>query len=166
MHLHPIKKYFINCFLLFLPVIVWNIALTPFLPAAYQPDVFGSNVPGWLTDAENGSRIVVFLLAFLMPLSVTTRMQRIGVRFYIIGLLLYFASWIALIVFPDSAWSTGVTGFSAPAWTPLFWLSGIAFTGTSFYFQWPYRKWYFMVAVLLFLVFHNAHTLIVYFNTR
>lgn len=137
MNPRSIKKYFLNCFLLMLPVIAWNITLTPLLPAAYQPDVFEKEIPAWLTYAENGSRIVVFLLTFLMPLSVTTRTRRKGVYLYVTGLLLYFASWIALIVFPDSVWSTGLTGFSAPAWTPLFWLTGIACVGNSFYFQLP-----------------------------
>lgn len=149
-----------------LPVIAWNIVLTPFLPAAYQPDVFEKEIPAWLTYSENASRIGVFLLTFLMPLAVNDRTQRKGVYLYVAGLLLYFASWVVLIVFPESAWSNSLAGFSAPAWTPLFWLAGMACIGDSFYFRLPYRRWYFIVVALLFLVFHNAHTILVYFNTR
>ncbi|MBX9450195.1 MAG: hypothetical protein KL787_10965 [Taibaiella sp.] len=160
------KKYFLNCFLLMLPVIIWNSILTPLLPALYQPDVFENNIPGWLTYAENTSRILVFLLTLLMPLSLITPAQWKGLFLYVTGLLLYFASWIILLVFPGSTWSMGLLGFSAPAWTPLFWLAGIACLGHSFYFRMRYRKWYFISAALLFLVFHNMHTIMVYFHSR
>lgn len=165
MNTSAVKKHFFNCFLLMLPVIIWNSIWTPFLPAPYQPDVFENDIPGWLIYAENASRIVLFLLTLLMPLSVTTPKQRKGMYLYVTGLLLYFASWTALLVLPASAWSTGWIGFSAPAWTPVFWLAGIACLGHSFYFRLQYRKWYFISVALLFLVVHNTHTMLVYFHT-
>lgn len=167
MNIDPAKKYFLNCFLLMLPVIIWNIALMPLLPAPFQPDIFRKDIPSFLLYAENGSRIVLFLLALLMPLDIVTARQKKGMYLYITGMLLYFASWIALIVFPDSGWSRSLTGFAAPAYTPLIWLTGVTWTGSSFYyFGLPYRRWHFMLASVLFLVFHNAHTMMVYFRLR
>jgi hypothetical protein len=35
------------------------------------------------------------------------------------GTLVYFASWVILMVAPGSSWSTSALGFVAPAHTPL-----------------------------------------------
>jgi hypothetical protein len=50
-------------------------------------------------------------------------------------MIIYFASWLLLIVRPDAAWSRSAAGLLAPAYTPLIWLAGIALVGGS----WPYE---------------------------
>ncbi len=85
-----------------------------------------------------------------------------GLGLYIVGLAVYFASWLALIYFPESWWSLSLFGFLAPAYTPITWLVGIALIGREFYFNLRYRLWFFLVPSIAFLVFHNAHTIIVY----
>lgn len=166
MKVDAIKKYLLNCFLLTIPIIVWNIVLTSKLPQAYQPEIFWKDIPNWLKYAENISRILVFMLIFLMPLSISTLTQKRGLILYLVGTILYFASWLVLIYFPDSKWSSNIFGFMAPAYTPLLWLTGIGFIGNSFYFNLPYKRWFFILAAIIFLIFHNFHAITIYFRIQ
>lgn len=115
---------------------------------------------------ENSSRILVFALTLLMPLRILTRAQKTGLFLYLGGITIYFISWLALIYFPDSVWSTSLPGFSAPAYTPFFWLMGIGLIGDSFYFNLRYTRFYFLLASILFLLFHNVHTITIYYRTH
>lgn len=155
-------KYLLNCFLLTLPVMAWNLLFADVLPQAYQPAVFGNGIPPVITYGENISRFLIFLLTFLMPLKLTGKTQKAGLILYSCGLMLYVASWLALMYFPASTWSNNRAGFSAPAWTPLFWLAGIGLTGNRFYFRFPYGRMVYFIVCFLFLAFHNIHTWMVY----
>lgn len=161
-----IKKYLGNCFILILPILIWNILLTDHLPKTYQPEVFSKDIPSSIMYGEQISRIIIFLLAFLMPLDISrsNRGQRLGLYIYIVGVLLYFASWIMLIGLRNSAWSNSMVGFSAPAITPALWLAGIGLIGNSFYFNLPFRRWPFMFISAIFLFFHISHTIGVYYT--
>jgi hypothetical protein len=166
MNLTTIMKYLFNCFLLTLPILVWNIVLTNKLPNDFHPEIFWKDIPAFLTYGENISRIIVFILTFLMPLNILTSIQKKGLFIYIGGTILYFASWLILIYFPDIGWSNSMLGFMAPAYTPLLWLTGIGLIGNAFYFNLPYRRWLFIFTSLVFLTFHNFHTLTIYFRTH
>lgn len=158
----PFKKYLLNCFILILPVLIWNIVFSCKLPENYQPEVFLKDIPGFITYGENASRFALFILAYLMPLDINTKRQRIGLYIYLAGLLLYFASWSILICFPNSIWSNTILGFSAPAYTPAIWIAGISLIGNSFYFNLPFRRWIFIAVAITFLAFHISHTIMVY----
>ncbi len=162
MNTDTFRKYFFNCFLLILPVMAWNIALTDQLPATFRPAVFWNDIPPYLAYGEHISRALIFLLSLLMPLQIKTELQRTGLVLYAAGLFLYCASWIPLIYFPDSPWSLSVPGFMAPAWTPLFWLTGIALAGGRFYFSLPFARLIFLLVSAVFLVFHNMHAYMIY----
>lgn len=166
MNIDTIKKYSLNCFLLTLPIMIWNIVLTKKLPQSFQPEIFWKDIPAYLTYGENISRAVVFMLTLLMPLRISTATQKKGLFLYIAGTIVYFASWLVLIYFPDSRWSNHMIGFMAPAYTPLLWLTGIGLIGNSFYFNLPYRRWFFISASIIFLLFHNLHTITIYFRTH
>ncbi len=166
MNLITIKKYLLNCFLLTLPIMIWNMLLTNKLPKAFQSEIFWNDIPSFLTYGENVSRIIVFALTFLMPLSILTSRQKKGLFIYIGGTILYFTSWLILIYIPDSKWSYSILGFMAPAYTPLLWLTGIGLIGNSYYFNLSYSRWLFIGTSLVFLIFHNFHTLTIYFRTH
>lgn len=99
-----------------------------------------------------------------MPLRVSTSLQKKGLVLYVIGTVVYFASWLLLILAPESAWSRSAIGFAAPAFTPALWLLGIGLIGDSLYFNVPYKRWMFIVVAAVFLILHNTHTLIVFFR--
>ena len=166
MNIGSIKKYALSCFLLTIPILVWNIVMANKLPEDFQSETFWKDIPTFLTYGENISRIVVFMLTLLMPLSISTITQKKGLVLYAGGTMLYFASWLILIYFPDSEWSKNVIGFMAPAYTPLIWLTGIGLIGNSFYFNLPYRRWFFISTSIIFLMFHNFHTITIYFRTH
>lgn len=166
MRMNTFRNYFINCFLLIIPILIWNIGLITKLPEAFQEGIFWRNIPSFLTYGENGSRLIMILLTLLMPLRISTRTQKIGLFLYLGGLTLYFISWLALIYLPDSEWSMSLSGFLAPAYTPFFWLMGIGLIGDSFYVNLPYSRFYFMLVSILFLLFHNLHTITIYYRTH
>ncbi|MDR6733385.1 uncharacterized membrane protein (DUF485 family) [Sphingobacterium sp. 2149] len=156
------SNYNVNCFLLFLPILIWNVCLGGQLPQNYQPEVFSKATPSFLIYGENISKFILFAISFLMPLRIRSKKQKIGFYIYIFGLLLYFLSWILLISFPDDWWSTSFIGFSAPAFTPAIWLLGISFIGSSFYLHIPFHRFTFILFSTVFLFFHIAHTVIVF----
>ncbi len=166
MNLDTIKKYSLNCFLLTIPIMVWNIVLANKLPQEFQPEIFWKDIPVFLVYGENISRVVVFTLTLLMPLSISTNTSKKGLLLYAGGTFIYFVSWLVLIYLPDSSWSNNIFGFMAPAYTPLIWLTGIGLIGNSFYFNLPFRRWVFVLTSIVFLIFHNFHTMTIYFRTH
>ena len=166
MNLEPIKKYSLNCFILTIPILIWNLVLAGKLPQEFQPEIFWKDIPAFLTFGENISRTVVFILTALMPLSISTNTQKKGLLLFFGGTILYFVSWLALMYFPDSGWCRSIFGFMAPAYLPLVWLTGIGLIGNSFYFRLPYRPWIFLSIAWLFMIFHNVHVAIIYFRTH
>lgn len=159
---NPFQTYFLTCFLLLIPILVWNLAFSNQLPPVFQPAVFWKDIPPLLAFGENGLRWLVFGLAYLMPLSLALRTQKAGFIVYGAGLLLYFSSWLVLLYAPDSPWSHSLWGFLAPAYTPFVWLMGIGLIGRSFSFNLPYRPWIFGAVSVLFLLFHLSHAFLVY----
>jgi hypothetical protein len=161
-----ILKYFLSCFTLTVPILVWDLVFTGKLPKGLQSEIFWRNIPPMLTYGENISRTILFIVTLLMPLSISTTRQKSGLILYFAGLLLYFGSWLILIYLPESLWSKSIAGFSAPAYTPLLWLTGIGLIGNSFYFNLPYWKWFFISISIIFLIFHNLHAITIFYRTH
>ena len=89
-----------------------------------------------MTLAENSLRVAVFVIPFLMPLDLALPGTAQALVVYAVGTLVYFASWLALMLFPASTWS-------------LFW-------GTF------YRWWMYLVLALVFVATHVSHTVMVH----
>lgn len=155
-------NYILNCMLLLLPIMVWNVIFASKLPRAYSPEIFWKDIPPLIANGENIFRSVIFILPLLMPLRIETQNQKLGLWLYIIGTAIYFLSWLAQIYFPQSVWSLSAFGFLAPTYTPLIWLIGIGLIGRAFYFSSPYRSWMYIVVSAIFLSFHLSHALTVY----
>ncbi|HEX4950830.1 MAG TPA: hypothetical protein VFZ34_29485 [Blastocatellia bacterium] len=154
--------YVWSCGLLTVPIFVWNLVFTRFLPPALGSDEFWREIPPLVAYGENSLRIVVFVLPFLMPLEVTTVAQRRGLLLFVVGIVLYFMAWLALMLFPQSWWSTSRAGFLAPAYTPLIWLIGLGLVGHRLYWNLPYRWWGYVVLACGFTALHVTHASIVY----
>jgi len=158
----PLINYLMNCILLLLPIMAWNVIFTSKLPQAYSREIFWNDIPGIISTGESFFRLLIFILPVLMPLRIETQSQKLGLWLYIIGTAIYFLSWLAQMYFPQSAWSLGAFGFFAPAYTPLIWLVGIGLIGSTFYFSSPYRSWMYISTAIIFICFHLSHALIVY----
>ena len=148
--------------MLLVPALAWNLALMDQLPPALSRATFWQDIPVFLASVENVARAALFALPFLMPLELATPIQRRGLALFIVGTLVYFASWLALIMWPDSAWSESAVGFTAPAYTPSLWLLGLALIGRRLFWGNLYRWWFYIPIAGLFLVAHIWHTAIVY----
>lgn len=155
-------RYTKNLGWLLVPVLLWNVALSSRLPNFFSPEIFGFNIPTFLSTTENILRIAVFALPFFAPFELATKSQKIGIAVYCIGLSTYFLSWIPLIVAPDSYWSLSALGLLAPAYTPLIWLLGIALLMQRLYFQTFYKWWVYLILSIGFLAVHITHTAIVF----
>ena len=161
-----ILTYGLNCFLLIIPILLGNVIFAKRLPVAFQPEVFGRNIPPFIKYSEITLRIFVLIFPVLMPLNISSPLQKSGLAIFLTGFILYTASWIALIKYPLSAWSRSAAGFLAPAYTPLIWLTGIGLIGDRLFFGIEYHPWIFFAAAFLFVVSHTAHTYIIYKRTK
>lgn len=157
-----LNKYVLNCFLLLIPILLWNIVLVSYLPEAFSPDGNWNNIPGWVSYSENIFRIAIMAIPLLMIFSLKSRSQKVGLIIYLLGTILYFLSWIFLILYPMSNWGQSIFGFMAPAYTPIIWLIGIGLIGSKSFFKIKNLTSIYISLSLLFIVFHTLHTYIVY----
>jgi len=156
-----VLHYLSSCFLLLVPLLLWNVFLWSRLPPAFQKDIW-DDIPKPLSFVESGVRIVVFLFSLLLFLEIRTILQVVGLVIYGIGVLVYFASWILQIRQPESRWSRGLLGFCAPAYTPIVWLVGIALIGQSMLFDVWYEYWIYILLSVVFVGVHTLHSVLVY----
>jgi len=136
----------INCLWLILPLLVWNIVFGSKLNDSRLTS--DANSPPWQLLAENGTRILVFALPVLIPLQFQNGTSKAGFVVYLIGTLIYFVSWIPLMIAYQSYWSRSTIGTLAPFITPLFVFWGIALIGQS---------WGYGIVSILFIILHGWH---------
>lgn len=146
-----------NAFLLLVPILLWNWLLMDYLPPVYQPDIFWEDIPSWIALPENMFRIAVFVLPALMIISLKSKTGKRGMSLYVVGSLLYYLSWLMVMRYPESAWSKSIIGFTAPAWTTIFWLSGIAMLGSRSILSLSKLNWIYAFMALSFVCFHTIH---------
>jgi hypothetical protein len=135
-----------NCFWLIAPLLIWNIIFG----SKITQEVITSDAhsPAWLLGAENIFRILTFFLPLLLRMRIDSNIGKIGMAIYIVGTLIYFASWIPLMTAPQSAWSQGIAGLFAPRITPWIALLGVAFVAHS---------WVYGLLATTFIFFHTWH---------
>ncbi len=156
------KKYIANCFLLIIPILLWNVLLVDYLPRSYSDEVFSKNIPTAVEYAENIFRVLALGLPFFMGFALKNRIQKIGFSLYLIGTIIYFMSWLILMLYPGSIWALSIFGFMAPAYTPIIWLVGIGLIGQEHFIKIPFFKAIYFSAISLFVVIHSYHAYIVF----
>jgi hypothetical protein len=155
-------RYLKNCFLLLVPILLWNLTLTGKLPPAFQPNVFWHEIPSWISTPETIFRILSMALPAFMILSFQSKQQKAGLAIYLVGTLLYFASWIVMMLYPESSWNQSAVGFLALAYTPILWLIGIGLIGRDTFFKRRLHPGIYITLSLLFILFHCAHAWVVF----
>ena len=68
MNMDLIMGYLANCFLLLVPILLWNVVFAGKLPKAYSAEIFSKDIPRFIEYGENISRLFVFVLPILMPI--------------------------------------------------------------------------------------------------
>lgn len=145
-----LELQWLNGFWLILPLLGWNLILGPRIT---DPRVTSdAHSPKWLLIAENVSRILVFALPLFISLPRGLGWQsflaRTGLAVYILGTLVYFASWLPLLFAPTFAWSNSPAGLLAPRLTPYLSFLGIALLGSA---------WLYGIITAAFIIFHTWH---------
>ena len=98
-----------------------------------------------------------------MPIQISKKIQKQGLLLYLFGTLVYFDSWLVLILYPGSFWSKSTFGVLPPAYTPVISLIEIGLKADTFYFNLPYKRWGLMSLSIVFLTFHNINAFKLYF---
>jgi len=160
--MHLLKTIITNGYILIIPVIIWNISFLSSLPTPYQSEIFNYNIPLWIIVGENLFRTVIFIFPLFFKINIKISFENKGLITYLSGILIYFSSWLAIIIFPYSAWSTSVLGFSAPAYTPIIWILGLSMMVNSYYFKFNYSKWHFLLPSIILIFFHISHVIYVF----
>ncbi len=145
-------------------ILIFSFSLMNRLPAPLTPALFNKDIPDVLVNCENIVRILVFAMPAFFSIGISTKTQKRGLILYLAGVTLYCLSYGALIIYPDSAWSTNMIGFVATAYTNIFWIVGLGLLGEKFYVPTGlrYRPVFYIAPAALFLIFHIMHAAIVY----
>jgi hypothetical protein len=154
-----------NGFILFIPILLWNFFLDKKLPPFFDPKNFDKNIPKTITFCEGAFRMIFFAMPFTMKINLNSVTGKIGILVFITGVLIYFLTWVPLILYPKATWSNSLLGLAAPAYTPLIWLIGFSMIVDSYYFNIHYSMWYYIVPALLFVVSHTFHVIIAFKNS-
>lgn len=148
---------------LVLPVLALNAALSPQLPRTYAQEPFAAGGPAVLAGLAVAENVLRFLLC-ASPVLMRPAPCRRALLIYACGLSAYAGAWLAVVAAPDSSWSTSLIGFTAPAWTSLFWLAGIGW-GSKLHFVPRYRPWMYGVAAVAFTTVHTVSFAAVWIRT-
>ncbi len=157
-----VNKYLSTCFLLLIPIFIWNLVFIDYLPIGYSKNIFWEDIPLLIKYSENISRVIVLALPTIMVLSLKTKLQKIGFFIYCIGLVLYFLSWIVMIVCPNCNWSESLIGFMAPAYTTIIWFVGIGLIGNQSFLKIKYLPALYISLSVFFVIIHSLHAYIVF----
>jgi len=162
-----LRKIMTNGYILIIPIIIWNICFLSYLPSSYAPSNFNSDIPLWIIVGENLFRTVLFGFPLFFQVNIKISFENKGLIIYLLGVMIYFSSWLAIIISPTSVWSSSVLGFSAPAYTPIIWILGLSMMVDSYYFKFKfnYSKWHFLLPSMSLIVFHISHAIYVYNRT-
>lgn len=160
-----IKKILVNGYIPIIPILIWNLLFINDLPVAFMPESFNTGIPIAVLWGENFFRTIIFILPLSFMIQLKTKKQKTGLFVFCIGSFLYIASWLALMFIPDSNWAKSIYGFSAPAYTPLLWLTGLSLMVEKYYFRFKYSVWHYIIPALLFTGLHIIHTVLVYYRT-
>ena len=150
--------------MLIIPIIIWNISFISYLPSPYKPENFNSDIPLWITVGENLFRTVLFIFPVFFKINIKISFENKGLITYLLGVVIYFSSWLVIIISPASAWSASILGFSAPAYTPIIWILGLSMMVDAYYFNFKfnYSKWHFLLPSMSLIVFHISHVIYVF----
>ncbi len=159
------KRIISNGIWLTIPILLWNAIFMNRLPPQYLPEIFNKDIPPIVEYGEALLRVLVFGIPLFFSIGFSSKTQKRGLLWYLAGVAIYFLSWGPLLFFPESLWSVSFLGFLAPAYTPLFWLIGIALLGEKFYFPVRYKPAYYIAPSILFLIFHIAHVANIYLRS-
>ena len=146
-----------NCFLFFIPVILFDILFTKYLPELYLKNISHTIVP-----IETAVRILLIALSSIMKINIQNRKGKIGVLIYITGLFLYFVSYFVLINHADAVVGKNMILHLSGYWTAMIWLIGIGLIGNRLFVKIPYHYSLYIILSILFGMMHTYYGYILF----
>jgi len=64
-------KYIFNCFVLTIPILIWNILLTNKLPKTTKPEMLIQKISPFIINVENILRVIIFAMMVFMPIQIS-----------------------------------------------------------------------------------------------
>jgi hypothetical protein len=146
------------------PPLLFSLSFMGISPTALSPIEFNKNIPTMLINSEIFARIFVFGMPTFFTVGLSTKTQKQGLILYVIGVAFYCLSYGKQNYLPNSAWSNSMIGFTASAYTNLFWMIGLGMLGKEFYFlkRLRYRPIFYIAPAIIFMVLHVTHAIIYY----
>jgi hypothetical protein len=154
-----IMHYKNNCFWFFMPLIIFNIVVTKYLPAFYL-----KNIHHPIVMFETVVRIITILFSLIMMMNVNSNIGKLGFMIYIVGLLIYVCSYFIVIKIPASSFNNNLIVLLAPYWTSFLWLVGIGLLGNKLFINVPYHYVIYIAISFVFAVIHSVHGYLCYKN--
>ena len=151
------NNYKNNCFWFFMPVIVFNIIFTKYLPEFYLRKI---NHP--VVTMETIARIVTIVFSVIMAIRMDNKIGKIGLVVYIIGVLVYFCSYFVVIKITAVSFHNNYIVLLAPYWTSVLWLIGIGLVGNKLFINMPYHYSAYIIVSIVFAIIHSIHGYICY----
>jgi hypothetical protein len=152
-----INNYIYSCFWFFIPVIIFNIVFTKYLPEFYLKN---TNHP--IVTIETAARIITIAFSVIMAIRLDNKIGKAGLIVYIIGVLIYFCSYFIVIKVPVISFHNSIIVLLAPYWTSVIWLIGIGLLGNKLFINIPYHYAAYIVISIVFAVIHSIHGYICY----
>jgi len=91
--------YLVSCFILLIPIFLWNIVFVKKLPEPYKINSFWDDVQKFIKTSENILRAIVFFFPLFLKLEINDLQQKIGFLIYMIRICVYFTSYITFSIF-------------------------------------------------------------------
>ncbi len=139
---------------------IWNIAVYSKLPDFYKPAIW-DGIPKVLNIFENIFRYIVFFIPALFHFSISTVTQKMGLIIYIVGLAIYFSSWLIQVI-SKSQKTQSLIFRAAPAYTTIIWLMGIWLMCSDSYIGLNIIKSIYLPVIIVFVCAHSYHAYLVY----
>jgi hypothetical protein len=152
-----INNYKNNCFWFLIPVIIFNIIFTKYLPEFYLKNV---NHP--IVRIETIARIITIAFSVIMAIKLDNKIGKAGLIVYIIGVLVYFCSYFIVIKVPAISFHNIFFVLLAPYWTSVLWLIGIGLLGNKLFINIPYHYAAYIIISIVFAIIHSIHGYICY----
>jgi hypothetical protein len=151
------NNYKNNCFWFFIPVIIFNIIFTKYLPAHYL-----KNIKHPIVAMETTARIITIAFSIIMAITLDEKKKKIGLIVYIAGILIYFCSYFIVIKVPATSFNNNLIVLLAPYWTSVLWLIGIGLLGNKLFLNIPYHYAVYIIISIIFAIIHSIHGYICY----
>ena len=152
-----ILKYLNNCFLLFIPILLFNILFFKKLPSHYL-----KNITHPIIIMETITRIITIAFSIIMIINIQNKIEKIGIIIYIIGIIIYFTSYFIEIYASNLLFGRNIIFILAPYWTSVIWLIGIGLVGNRLFVNIPYHFTVYSILSIIFATIHTIHGYLCY----